>query len=54
MGKLLKHISFINLEIVKMQNFDMLDQIWKRWAPENDEGPRKEILKILDMGSIFS
>ena len=43
---------FINIEILEIQNFRMLDQIWKRRAPENDEDPRKQIWEILNMRSI--
>ena len=31
---------------------EMLEQVWKRWGPTNDEDPSKQISKTLNMGSI--
>ena len=47
MGTCLKHIMFINLKRSK----PVVPKTWKRWAPNNDEGPSKQFLEILDMGS---
>ena len=32
--------------------FDILEHIWKRWAPTNDEDPFEQVSKILNMGQI--
>ena len=37
---------------MEIQKFDLLDQIWKRQAPQNDDDPLNKILEILDMESI--
>ena len=45
------------LKIVKFQKssmFDLLEQIWKRWAPKDDEDPSNNISQILNMGPISS
>ncbi len=47
-GNTLKHISFVSLNFLETPKC----QISKRRASENDEHPRQQIFKILDMGSI--
>ena len=53
-GNIFEHIIFANLTNWEIGNFEFLDQIWKRRAPNNDEDPSKQISEILDMGSISS
>ena len=43
---------FINIIIWEIKNSESLEQIWKRWGPDNDEDPFQQILEILDMGPI--
>ena len=37
---------FINIKMLDICNFELLDQVWKRRAPTNDEDPSKKISKI--------
>ena len=36
---------FINITMLEIQKFELLDQSWKRWAPTNDTNPRKTFFK---------
>ena len=47
-GTISKHIMFVNLGMLTIYFL----QFAKRQAPTNDEDPRKQIFKILDMSSI--
>ena len=49
-GALSKHIVFTNIKTSET----LFHQFWKRRAPKNDEDPRHEILKIMDMAAISS
>ena len=48
------NVIFINHKIFEIHMFEFVDQIWKRWAPTNDEDPFNKFLEIFDMGSISS
>ena len=50
--KRFKHIIFINLKLWKINLFEIVDPIWKRRAPQNDEDPFKIISNILNMAPI--
>ena len=45
---------FVNIILWAITKFEMLDQIWKKRAPTNDEDASKPNLKILNMGSVSS
>ena len=44
--------NFVHLKVRKIKKFDALEHIWKGRVPQNDEDPFKQILEILNMGSI--
>ena len=64
MGTSLNNIVFVNMGINKFDfskvyvpflgkyRVSHFYQILRRWAPENDEDPRKQIFEILDMNFI--
>ena len=51
-GTMFEQIIVINLETLEIEKSEMLEQIWKRPAPKNDEKSLNKILNILDMRSI--
>ena len=52
--EIFKNNIFVNLNVGEIINSEMLETIWKRGAPENDDDPSKQILEILNMGPISS
>ena len=38
-GRPLGNMNFVNPKISKIENFEFVDQIWKRRAAKNDEDP---------------
>ena len=40
-GAFSKNDIFVNLKFGEIKNSEFGGQIWKRWAPKNDEGPPK-------------
>ncbi len=52
METFLKHITFKSLGILEINNSDMLEQIWKRRGPQNDEDPSNGAQKSRNCGNV--